>query len=321
MLTIEKVILDITKVIKDNRLSLPTNVAEYDKVVKLFAKKHHRATLTKNGISCKEVLKAINPEYEMDKRNIHGMDVYRNHAKTIGLTAVKVDKDIPDKEFTRKCLLIVTCRKCAFQERITAASLIRRKNGCKKCVGSANWKYREKEFIGICKSKNIVPIYEDFILLLSNGLSTLVNLKCSKCYTHFSRTFSTIIKPKDSANCPTCKPNAMYGSMGTSTFFNGIEFDSTIEMLAYQVLVEKYTNVQVHVNYSALGVKDSKLVADFLVNNTVIEVSSFNLKEHTSYKERIDLKRSLIKQNTNLNFVFCNTLAEVRKLVEENLIN
>lgn len=100
--------------------------------------------------------------------------------------------------------------------------------------------------------------------------------------------------------------------MGYSVVLDGTEFDSKFEYDAYNILKEKGYTINTHVPYKQLGI-DSLFIADFLIGNTVVEVSSFTLQNHPSYAEKIKIKKSLVEQ-ANYAFVFCNTLAEVRRL-------
>lgn len=314
MLTKEKVVGDCIKFILDTDFPIPNSIKEYDSLVKAMSPiGHHRSTLTKNSINMGEVLRSINPDYAVDK-NIYGLPLYRDHANSLGLLCTKLD-NTPDLLFTRLMKVNVSCNSCGFTEVITAASLIRRSNGCKLCNGSADWKYRETEFNTIALSKKVLPLYEtwDTSVLKTKG----VDLRCEYCSYIFTVAFNTIVYPKYDAHCPKCRPAPIFGKMGVTTNVGDKIFDSRIEADTYKLLLEKGISIKSHIPYKELGVPNSLLISDFILDDLlVLEVSSFSIKNHPTYHEKVALKEKLLTENTHYKFKFCNSLAEVKKFLE-----
>lgn len=306
------IIRDILKCIEDNGLALPTSVADYDKLVYHMGT-HHRATLSKNGIKCADILKEVNPAYiSGSDKGILGFSTYLDHATKLGLSISKLDPEIPDEKFTRQSRVVLTCTVCNMVETITAASLIRRHGGCKRCRGMSKWNTRVSEYVSIAESKGAFIVSEDIESTIN---SPKVELECITCSTTFTRHFNTIVQGKYPLDCPVCSPLRLYGSMGKVAYYNGVEFDSNFEMEVYKLL-SKHCRVDIHVPYSRLT-KDSsiKYIADFLVNEyIVVEVSTFNLKYHQEYAKRIEIKQKLAEAS-GFRFKFINTLAEVDAFV------
>jgi DNA-directed RNA polymerase subunit RPC12/RpoP len=313
-LTIEVAAQYIKEFVLEHDLDIPNSIEEYDELVG-FMRTLHRATLSNNGIKCQDLIKLINPAYIAGSaKSILGYTSYVTHAQTVGLSLEKVDSNIPDSEFTRKHLLRAVCDNCGWVDTITAASLIRRANGCKRCLGTTKWEHREDEFINKCIDKNVMPTYTTY-----EGVprSKALEVKCITCSTAFTRAFSSLIADKYPIDCPMCSPPRVFGSLGKSNIYNGIEFDSQIECEVYKLLESssKVTSIEVHVPYSKLSNTHSLFNADFVINNCIVlEVSTFNRKHHPVYYARLDAKEVLIRP-TKYKFVFYKTLAEVNTLI------
>ena len=73
--------------------------------------------------------------------------------------------------------------------------------------------------------------------------------------------------------------------------------------------------MEVHVPYSEIQSKPTTMVADFLLDKSIVlEVSSFQKAHHQEYYLKIEYKRVLC-ENAGYIFVFCNTLAEVKEQI------
>jgi hypothetical protein len=309
-------------------MELPTTVKEYDVIAELISKSTShlsnntarsigRSILCKHGVTATKILDLLNPA-RAKVLTTHGYTKYQKVADKLGLVISKVDTSIRDIDFTQKDSLLVVCPVCNFTETITATSLNRRKQGCKKCKGQADWVYRETEFLAICASKDITPVYSEYRDILK---SKEIPLRCNICDTQFTRGFNNIIyHDKYPTNCPSCKPDRVYGKEGVPTIFNGIEFDSMFELNSYKILLEELkdsTRIVRQIKYSDLGVPLCTFTADFVIDNLIVlEVSSFSRKTHPAYYSRI-LEKEVLIDSTNYVFRFCGTLAEVRAFIQE----
>lgn len=310
----DKVVLEITTAIIDKDYKIPETVVDYDDIANKLGK-FHRATLCNNGILCTDIIKAINPEYTPCKdRQTYGFQHYLDHAKDLDLSLEKVDPNILDSKLTRKHLLHVSCNRCGFTETITSASLIRRKHGCKKCIGSSHWRYRIEEYIDIALSKGVYIDSED---IESTIHSKEVPLECMSCGSKFVRGFNAIVYDKYPLNCPHCCPDPIFGKMGLKTLYNNIEFDSNFELESYKLLHPVLPNLEVHVPYSTFSnVPDCKFIADFKSDLLILEVSTFNFNNHPSYAAKIASKKEIVEASGHI-FEYAATLAEVRTIIKK----
>lgn len=326
--TIENIARIIKEFCSTNNISVPTNIKEYDKIAEEINKttRHFgnntprsigRSVLCKHGLIASDIIKYITPTIE--NTTAYGFNKYLLIGEKLNLQVDKYDLSISDKAFSQTNKVTITCKECGFAETITATSLNRRKQGCKKCLKQANWIYREPEFLLICANKGVTPKYTEYKSILK---STSVQLTCNTCGTAFSRSFNNIIyQDKYPTNCPVCKPDKVFGKEGVVTVVNGIEFDSKMEANSYSLLLEflpKSSTIEHHVPYRNLGLPSYSFIADFLIDNLIVlEVSSFNIDHHKEYFERIAHKKALIDLETKYIFKFCNTLAEVKTLIDE----
>lgn len=308
MLNIITIAHEIQNLLIDKGLDPPSSVVEYDWLVSTYLHKYHRATLSRTGISCADLLLLIDPEYEdLSKFQMFGFSKYRYKADSLGLVASMCD-DKSERLFTQKDRVKLSCITCSFTEVITGTSLNRRKNGCKKCSGSANWNYRVDELHVAAKSKGLEVV--------KIGVDSKLDLRCIHCSTLFTRALGTLVYSKYTTDCPTCKPPKIFGKMGVPNIYDNIEFDSLLEKEVYILLKDsaQFTSIQVHVPYYDISI-NSNMVADFFLdNNIVLEVSTFSKKYHPEYHAKIEQKRVLV-QNAGLIFSFCSTLAEVRERI------
>lgn len=311
MYNLTEVANEIIGYLIDNNLEPPNNVSEYDS---LTARMHvyHRPTLSRHGITCTELLRAINPDYiDAVTKASNGFDYYYRIADKLGLDAANIS-GIPDAKFHQTCKLQITCRDCGFISELSGSSLNRRKNGCKRCSGAAKWELRLQEYLSIVESRGVrlLDPPEDTIN------SSAVRLSCLKCSTEFHRAFSTIIGPKYTVDCPTCVPAPIFGKLGYKSIVDGHEFDSKIESDTYKLLKNKFS-VEVQVPYTKLCKSTHSFVADFVLDNVlVVEVSSFNRKHHREYFDKIELKKKII-ESSGLLFQFFNSLAEVKRFLDK----
>ena len=159
--------------------------------------------------------------------------------------------------------------------------------GVKGAQNNPNGESRQQEFLDICKIKNIRL---DESLKFSNiekNSNSRIHIACNKCNTIFERTFANIIDLRYPTNCHECNPPRVFGNIGNSVHFDGIEFDSNFEVDVYKILL-KYLpkkDIKVHVPYSS--------IVDFvLMDSIVLEVSSFVLYNHEKYADRLNKKKS-----------------------------
>lgn len=310
------VVANINKYLNDNNLDPPRNIKEYDAISSAMHT-HSRAVLCNNGIICTDVLNALNPDNPVDntRNSTKGFQYYKKIGEERGLTITKVDESIADNMISQTVPINVICNICGFTELITGTSLNRRKYGCKHCRNQSNWIYRIKEYIDICLSKQVYIDTED---IMSTIHSISVPLECMNCGTKFNRGFNTIIQDRYPIDCPSCKPQRIYGKMGVKGIYKNIEFDSKFEMDSYIILEKLELPIKLHVPYSEIIGRPSKYIADFLINEKyVLEVSSFNLSNHTEYANTIANKKELVQNSKKYMFSFCNTLAEVEKFCKE----
>lgn len=300
-----------------NNIPLPNSVAEY-KALKLYGLQ--TSVLSLQGIKCTDAIRLAREKIGIDTKlaeDLRRLNALNNLIKFLDNSSFISPNLLSSEKITRLSQIHLICTLCDNEQKVTLHSLIRRANNlCKFCSDIIKSKISSR-------TKELQQIAEHNNCSVLNVTDTTIDLKCNKCNTTSeSRTLKHFYYRK-SFSCEICSPIVRFGRTYLSTkltkFVDGIAFDSCIEAQTYLLLKSSLTifNILHHIKYSDLGCDtEIKYEADFLINNKyVLEVSTFQEVHHQKYFEKIKNKEDIINSCTKYVFIFCNSLADVKRFI------
>lgn len=302
---LNKAVNDIKSFLEANKLPIPSTAIEYDALVSKM-RAYHRATLCNNGVSAtRDIIPKLLEGTVLKPSAMYSQ--LESYCQAHGI-AFEID-NVPNK-VVRRNIAKLTCQSCGYTESTTIASVIRRTGGCKKCEHKLPVNTYKEDFKALISIKGFSLVESTERITTESS----VQLKCNSCGTVTTRTVAHCLY-RHSLCCSKCNPAPIYGKLGTPTEYNGLEFDSTIELESFKLLEGSGIPSLIRPTYKQLGIDGCLFEADFLVDNLyVLEISSFN-KHHVDYHSRIKLKQALIESRTEFTFIFCNSLADVKDFI------
>lgn len=84
----------------------------------------------------------------------------------------------------------------------------------------------------------------------------------------------------------------------------------------YEILSNKYENIEIHVEYAKIFNNHTTLISDFKVGKNIIEVTSFKKHNHKLYYEKLKRKQKIVESN-GYYFHIVTSLAEAKQLALE----
>lgn len=298
-----------------HNIELPRSVEEYKKL-NLYGL--HPSTLCSQGIICSDALRLARDKAGIDTRLTE--DLRRLNALNDLLKFLEGSSfvaPIPKEKVTRRSKITLICEVCDIEQNVTLHSLLRRANNrCKFCSDTTKSKIssRSNELRGIADTNNCS---------IARVTDTTIDLICNTCNKLFEERHLKHFYYRKSFCCDVCSPIVRFGKtyIGTklTKLVEGKLFDSAVEAQSYLLLKDcgNIHKIQTHVMYKDLGCSDDvKYEADFVVNDKyVVEVSTFQEPHHPKYFEKMRKKKHIIESCTKYDFIFCNSLADVKRFI------
>jgi len=287
---------------------IPNTVTEY---AKDYPPGYSRTMLKSSyDLTVSEVLYNINDTYIKSNDSILAKNNLDEIVKKLNLTLLN--------SYTNKhTKLEVRCNICNDINITTYDSIKLSKYGCRVC---ANNKPLTKES-AITKLKSLSDRYlinEDTIISESINRSWLttntIEFKCLDCNTVFTRNASYCYYRGNNKMCPSCNPSKV-----RPVTYKNITFNSTFEYECYKLL-EEYNPIT-HFKYKSI-IKNctNQYVGDFLIANTIIEVTSYNANsEYDKFKKHtntLSLKQDLAIK-AGFSFYVIRSLPELENLIKD----
>lgn len=300
---------------KNNNIELPSSVEDYKKL-KLYGLQP--SVLCTQGIICSDAVRLAREKAGIDVRlteDFRRLNALNDLLKF--LEGSSFVSPIPKDKITRLSKITLICSVCDNEQNVTLHSLLRRANNlCKFCSDTSKSKIssRASELQAIANSNNCS------ILKVTD---TTIDLVCNTCFKVSEDRHLKHFYYRKSFCCDVCSPIVRFGKTYLSTnltkLVDGKVFDSAVEAQSY-LLLRDCSNVhklQTHTMYTALGCSSEvKYEADFVVNDKyVVEVSTFQEPHHPKYFEKIRNKKQIIESCTKYTFIFCNSLADVKRFI------
>jgi Zn finger protein HypA/HybF involved in hydrogenase expression len=275
--------------------NIPTTVKEYESN---FPKGMGRTAIKSNlDITISQFLKLLNPKYVKTNERI-------NFNVLLGL-ANKLDFNLVDYTLDNSINTTVTleCKHCGKIQRKSYKSLANCVKGCVYCKAKNVQLKFNKDRINSSLERVGASLVSD----IPDSQTGIITLKCNKCLTEYSTQLVGLVSPNSlkRGTCPNCR-NSDY-----RVVYNNITFGSNFELECYK-LICKYNiaHLELQVPYKEFGNTDRRWVCDFLLDSTIIEVSTFK-SDYKGYKTNLSEKRQFIEHSTTYDFEFFDSLKEL----------
>lgn len=298
-----------------HNIELPRSVEEYKKL-NLYGLQP--SVLCVQGIICTDALRLARAKAGVDTRlagDLRRLTALNDLLKF--LEGSSFVADIPKEIVTRRSKITLICDICDSGQTVTLHSLLRRANNrCKFCSDTTKSKIssRKNELRDIAVTNNCS---------IAKVTDTTIDLVCNTCGKLFEERHLKHFYYRKSFCCDVCSPITRFGKtyIGTNLtkLVEGKVFDSAVEAQSYLLLkgCADIHKIQTHVMYTDLGCsEDIKYEADFVINDRyVVEVSTFQEPHHPKYFEKLQKKKHIIESYTRYDFIFCNSLADVKRFI------
>ena len=277
---------------KDTKI--PTSIAEY---INNYPKGYSRTMLrSKYGLTVVQLLEMLNvrePKISLVDRISNSANRFKNITliKTHGTTV-------------KTCTITIKCNNCNYEDTCSLVSYELRKYGCRN------------NNVPIDKTFKLLDRLDELNLYLDQDLVNIrikskIKVACCFCDISYYAIVSKLLHPgsDNEYKCPNCTEKH------SKIIQDNIKFDSQFERDCYKLLISKYPHLLCKVKYKQLGICDKNWVADFVLNNIIIEVTNFkrdNIK-NSKYFNNLDQKIEWCRIS-GIKIIVIEKLSEIEKI-------
>lgn len=204
----------------------------------------------------------------------------------------------------KKCIVKYRCTKCDFIDEVTLPGLELRKHSCPNCEANSAALIKTNKLRDRLSELNLSTDSTEY------SIKSRITVTCNNCYLSYKALVVKLLHPgsENEYKCPNCSEN-------TVKIYEGIKFDSYFEIEIYKELNKKFTEIAIKVKYSDLAKCEKRWIADFLINNTIIEVTNFkrNNPKNNKYFDNLTKKQEWCLAN-GIRFIIIENKKDIMKI-------